>query len=396
MNDSRGSIWRKWDLHVHTPASLVHNYEGADPWPQFLDDLEHLPPEFKVIGINDYIFLDGYRRILAEKQNGRLANIELFLPVIELRLDKFGGSQGHLSRVNYHIIFSDELTPDLIEQHFLNALPNSYTLTPQFEPLRTSGKWKALPTKVSLEDLGNQIIASVPAQEQKHFGSPLIEGFNNLCFNLPAIETALGSHYFKGKFVTAVGKTEWADIKWNDQSIADKKHIINAATFVFSASASAAHWQNAHKTLLAGGVNARLLDCSDAHASPGATDKDRLGNCLTWVKADTTFQELLQLEIEFDERRAKDFQRFALLRFVFCSPILPFVFNLPETWQCDFTVCCKKCGENIPAPVGTMPDSWIVARCPLCGEKRSYLPSEIFRARLSHKLVGKPARSVVQ
>lgn len=302
MNDSRGSIWRKWDLHVHTPASLAHNYEGADPWPQFLDDLEHLPPEFKVIGINDYIFLDGYRRILAEKQNGRLANIELFLPVIELRLDKFGGSHGHLSRVNYHIIFSDELTPDLIEQHFLNALPNSYTLTPQFEPLRTSGKWKALPTKVSLEDLGKQIIASVPAQEQKHFGSPLIEGFNNLCFNLPAIEAALGSHYFKGKFVTAVGKTEWADIKWNDQSIADKKHIINAATFVFTASASAAHWQNAHKTLLAGGVNARLLDCSDAHASLGATDKDRLGNCLTWVKADTTFQGLLQLEIEFDER----------------------------------------------------------------------------------------------
>jgi hypothetical protein len=63
MNDPRGSLWRKWDLHVHTPASLVHEYEGADPWPQFLDDLEKLPSEFKVIGINDYLFLDGYRRI---------------------------------------------------------------------------------------------------------------------------------------------------------------------------------------------------------------------------------------------------------------------------------------------------------------------------------------------
>jgi len=37
--------------------------------------------------------------------------------------------------------------------------------------------------------------------------------------------------------------------------------------------------------------------------------------------------------------------------------MLTFVFNLPEARQCDFSVRCKKCGENIPAPVGTMPDS---------------------------------------
>jgi type I restriction enzyme R subunit len=50
--------------------------------------------------------------------------------------------------------------------------------------------------------------------------------------------------------------------------------------------------------------------------------------------------------------------------FSFYSPILPFVFNLPESRQCDFTIRCKKCGENIPAPVGTMPDSWIAAKLP--------------------------------
>jgi hypothetical protein len=59
------------------------------PWERFINELEQLPPEFKVIGINDYIFLDGYRHILAEKAKGRLTNIELFLPVIELLLDKF-------------------------------------------------------------------------------------------------------------------------------------------------------------------------------------------------------------------------------------------------------------------------------------------------------------------
>src|SRR5260370_23790621 len=78
--------------------------------------------------------------------------------------------------------------------------------------------------------------------------------------------------------------------------------------------------------------------------------------------------------------------------FAFCSPILALVFNLPQTRHCDFTIRCKKCGENIPAPVGTMPDTWIAAHCPLCDAKRSYLPSEIFRGRLSNKLSPKPER----
>ena len=81
--------------------------------------------------------------------------------------------------------------------------------------------------------------------------------------------------------------------------------------------------------------------------------------------------------------------------FAFYSPTVKCVFNLPESRVCDFTVHCKKCGENIPAPVGTMPDSWIVARCPLCREIRHYLPSEIFRGKLSHKQSARGARPAV-
>ena len=70
------------------------------------------------------------------------------------------------------------------------------------------------------------------------------------------------------------------------------------------------------------------------------------------------------------------------------------VWQLPQTRICDFTVQCKGCGENIPAPVMTMPDYWIIAECPLCGQRRSYLPPEIFRGRLSHLLLTrKPVKS---
>jgi hypothetical protein len=81
------------------------------------------------------------------------------------------------------------------------------------------------------------------------------------------------------------------------------------------------------------------------------------------------------------------------MRFLFAYT--SFVFNLPESPKCDFAIRCKKCGENIPAPVGTMPDSWIVARCPLCEEIRHYLPSEIFRGKLSYKLASRKPRPVV-
>ena len=64
--------------------------------------------------------------------------------------------------------------------------------------------------------------------------------------------------------------------------------------------------------------------------------------------------------------------------------VIMFIFALcsHKWWNshlCDHTVSCKGCGENIPAPVDTLPDTWIIAECPLCGVKRRYLPADIFR-----------------
>lgn len=88
----RGSEWRKWDLHVHTPFSHASEYKGAtdsEKWVNFFKELEELTSDIKVIGINDYLFLDGYKKVLAYKKAGNLKNIELILPVIEFRLKEF-------------------------------------------------------------------------------------------------------------------------------------------------------------------------------------------------------------------------------------------------------------------------------------------------------------------
>jgi hypothetical protein len=123
MNYPQGSEWRKWDLHIHTPASLKHDYPGneSQAWKAFIRDLDNLPEEFKVIGINDYLFLDGYRRVLAAKASGHLKNIDLILPVIELRLDKFVGHDSNFQRINFHVIFV-AMDAEVIETQFINLL----------------------------------------------------------------------------------------------------------------------------------------------------------------------------------------------------------------------------------------------------------------------------------
>ena len=295
---NKGSEWHIWDLHVHTPASIVNHFEAGsvgDVWENYIQDLEHLPKEVKVLGINDYLFIDGYKKVLDYKKQGRLSNINLILPVVEFRLAQFGGNE-RFRRVNFHVIFSDKVEADIIQAQFLNALSSKYILSPEYQSL----SWGGVITYDNLRDLGKRIIDSVPESEKGKFGSDLIEGFNNLNLNYNDIIGALtnASQYFEGNYLTAIGKTEWEDIKWNDNSIADKKNIINSVDFVFTASESSKAYNAGLLKLTESHVNNRLLDCSDAHHNANSSDKDRLGNCNCWIKADTTFEGLKQVLAE--------------------------------------------------------------------------------------------------
>ncbi|WP_322907219.1 TrlF family AAA-like ATPase [Paenibacillus campi] len=303
MNYEEGSMWKKWDLHVHTPYSIIQHFSGStkeETWENYIKDLENLPPEIKVLGINDYIFIDGYRKVKQYKDSGRLSNIDLLLPVVELRLNKFGGTNNKLSRVNFHIIFSDQIDADIIEQCFLNALTSKYELSSFAK--QQSVIWNSIINKISLAQLGQMIKSTVPSDQVGYYKTDLEEGFNNLNLDKDRIFETLNQHHFKGKFITAVGKTEWADIKWNEGSIADKKDIINSVDLIFVSSYSAQDYYKAAASLSKAGVNNHLLDCSDAHYNSSSSEKDKLGKCHTWLKADTTFEGLKQVLNEWDER----------------------------------------------------------------------------------------------
>ncbi|MCR4274778.1 MAG: hypothetical protein NUW02_01885 [Candidatus Campbellbacteria bacterium] len=300
-NDLRGSQWHKWDIHVHTPKSFVQEY-GTDTeeiWEKYITDLEALPPEIKVIGINDYLFLEGYEKVLAYKNQGRLSNIVLILPVIEFRLKEFVGHE-KLRRLNYHIIFSDEqtLSVEVIKTQFLSGLRGMAHLDPDL----TDITWGGVVNAQTLEGLGKAVRESTPEDKKSQLvGNDLELGFNNINFELSGIEKILGEKgdtntYLQGKYLKAIGKSEWEDFRW-DAGVAEKKTIINSAHFVFCASATAEQAISSKQKLKEQGVNDRLLHCSDAHRfsdDPSAEQERRIGTCFSWIKADLTFEGLMQ------------------------------------------------------------------------------------------------------
>lgn len=293
----------KMGFTIHTPESIINGYgSSANVWEEFLKDLEALPDDFKVIGINDYLFQDGYQRIKYEKEcNGRLPKIELILPVVEFRIQKFAGVEFRdTKRINMHVIFSNKLDVETIKSQFLNALDQSYKLTPGLDP----ELWNGSITKKSLEDLGRKIKASVPGDKLSSYGSDLIEGFNNLNLDEKEIFKVLKKrHYFKDKYLIAIGKTEWDKLQWSESSISEKKSTINDAHLVFTSAESIEQYLNAKEKLKGQGVNYLLLDCSDAHTFSHNTEtKDRIGNCFNWIKANPTFEGLRQVVFEKFER----------------------------------------------------------------------------------------------
>jgi hypothetical protein len=211
-----------------------------------------------------------------------MQNIALFLPVVEFRLDKFGQSGSKLSCVNYHVIFSNEVESVDIQEKFLNKLSVQYNLSENDEQEVTA-------KRSSLESFGKFIRESTPKDKIENLArrTDLEIGFNNFHLPIKTIYDALnGSLCFKSKYMTAVGKTEWEDVRFGEsgQGAAEKKTIINKADFVFTAAKTVEAAHLSRQSLINQQVNSKLFDCSDAHHFADSQQHMRLGYCFTWIK----------------------------------------------------------------------------------------------------------------
>jgi len=98
-----GSEWRRWDLHVHTPATTLNNQFGN--WDDYLEAIE-AQSDVRIIGVTDYLTIEGYSRLKHEKdKNGRLIDVDLLLPNIEFR---FSPPTDKDTPVNIHLLVSPD------------------------------------------------------------------------------------------------------------------------------------------------------------------------------------------------------------------------------------------------------------------------------------------------
>jgi len=85
----KGSEWRRWDLHIHTPASALGFCFSGIQWSEYVEELESKSEinNIAVIGVTDYMSIDGYEMLLKEKmENGKLSKVNLLIPNIEFRI----------------------------------------------------------------------------------------------------------------------------------------------------------------------------------------------------------------------------------------------------------------------------------------------------------------------
>jgi hypothetical protein len=119
--DARGSVWRRWDPHIHTPGTVLNDEFGAEgAWDEYLSRIERADPRIEALGITDYASIDRYEEVVAHKGAGRLPDVGVFFPNVELRLG-IGTQRG--SAVNIHLLVSPE-DPDHVVQirRFLESL----------------------------------------------------------------------------------------------------------------------------------------------------------------------------------------------------------------------------------------------------------------------------------
>ena len=102
-----GSIWRRWDLHIHTPGTKLNNAYGSDDdatWNRFIDELE--TSSVQVFGITDYFCCDSYFKLKQRYSEKYPETEKIFFLNVEFRLSESISADG--SHPDIHVIFDND------------------------------------------------------------------------------------------------------------------------------------------------------------------------------------------------------------------------------------------------------------------------------------------------
>ena len=117
-----GSRWNRWEPHIHAPGTLFNDqFKGPQAWDEYFKSLEQATPVVRAIAVMDYYCTDSYQQVMAEiANNGRLPQVALVFPNVELRLDVATVKDGW---TNIHLLVSPSDLNHVAEvERFLSRL----------------------------------------------------------------------------------------------------------------------------------------------------------------------------------------------------------------------------------------------------------------------------------
>jgi len=104
----RGSEWRKWDLHIHTPFTKLNDQYSVsagdtdDKWNLFCDKIED--SGVAAFGLTDYFSASNYNTFIEKHKILYPESEKAFFPNVEFRMDSKNQSDEH---IQCHVIFSN-------------------------------------------------------------------------------------------------------------------------------------------------------------------------------------------------------------------------------------------------------------------------------------------------
>lgn len=100
--NQRGSIWHRWDPHLHAPGTLLTDQFKGN-WEDYFAAIEKSNPVIRALGVTDYFCIGTYKEMKKHKAAGRIPKVEFLFPNVEMRLD-MKTAKNH--SINIHLMFS--------------------------------------------------------------------------------------------------------------------------------------------------------------------------------------------------------------------------------------------------------------------------------------------------
>lgn len=283
-----GSEWRRWDLHVHTPDSVLETQFKGD-WNGYISAIEQSDSGVAVIGITDYCSISGYEKVVEYRRQGRMKNIETVIPNIEFRVTP---NTEKNKGINIHILVNPDSTHHIAE--IKNALSRLC--------IDHHGQNYAC-SEDQLMSYGRALYPETANCNK----TSLKEGINNFKPSYDVLKKWYsGEKWLKeNSIVVAANGSNDGVSGIKDGGFAGlKKDIYQFIDMVFSATPSDIKYFTGQGTKSREDIVSelgRLVPCvhgSDAHSIEKLFKPDHERYC--WIKADPTFNGLKQVVFEPD------------------------------------------------------------------------------------------------